>query len=106
MLIGAWRHSGLNSELLNRLARVERQLSSILAGGNTQLKALGLLPEAIGPPPERNRESPQDPEAESECRGSSHLQSPPTTNVQTFSGETSIAHTLSQMEDRLEQMGV
>jgi hypothetical protein len=75
--------------------------------GNAQSKASELPLETNGSRSERNRESPQDPpEVVPECRGSSHLQSPLKADVPTFSGETSIAHTLNQMEDRLEQLGV
>ncbi|ODM17062.1 hypothetical protein SI65_07461 [Aspergillus cristatus] len=86
-------------ELAVRLDRIENQLSSLVSSISRGLGGLnGSTSEPLSPQDHRTNHGPRS-------LGSSSIKSPPKSSVPMFSGETSIAHTLDQVENHLAHIG-
>lgn len=103
---GRWRGSGVTSgprdDLGSRLTRLERELDLMRTLESDGMKPPGKNHDDAGRPPRQEQIALSFREGD-ELAFSNKSSSP---EVQAFSGETSIAHNLTVVEGRLEQMGV
>lgn len=91
-------YSPTTKELASRLDRIENQLSLLVSSISRGLDGLnGHASEVVSPHGHRPNHA--------RSLGSSSIKSPPKSSVPMFSGETSIAHTLDQVEDHLAHIG-
>lgn len=91
-------YSPTTKELAVRLDRIENQLSLLVSSISRGLGGLnGPTSEVVSPQEHRPNHA--------RSLGSSSIKSPPKSSVPMFSGETSIAHTLDQVEDHLAHIG-
>lgn len=91
-------YSPTTKELAVRLDRIENQLSLLVSSISRGLGGLnGSTSKVVSPQDHRTNHA--------RSLGSSSIKSPPKSPVPMFSGETSIAHTLDQVEDHLAHIG-
>lgn len=92
-------YSPTTKELAVRLDRIENQLSSLVSSISRGLGGLdGSTSEPVSPQDHRTNHGPRS-------LGFSSIKSTPNNSVPMFSGETSIAHTLDQVENHLAHIG-